>query len=210
MKRSNSNTKIWDNLADLYNKVFSDIHLYDETYDSFLEMLKQDNASILELGCGPGTITSYLLEKKPKLQIVGTDASPRMIEIAKNNMSNVLFRVMDCRDLKELDTKFDGIICGFCIPYISVEECEKLLQDSFDRLNADGVLYLSFIEGIPEKSGYEKDSNGANEMYVNYYLAKKMKLNLMKLGYESCKLFQRNYTRRNGIEEIHSIVLAKK
>jgi hypothetical protein len=42
---------------------------------------------------------------------------------------------------------YDGIVCGFCLPYLSQDECLQLMKDSYHLLNENGMIYLSFVEG---------------------------------------------------------------
>src|SRR5690606_3808601 len=100
----------------------------------------------LEIGCGPGNITKYLLSKKPDFDILGIDIAPNMVELAKQNNPTAHFALMDCRQINQLDTKFDGIIGGFCLPYLTRVESEKLISDASDLLNDNGLIYLSFVE----------------------------------------------------------------
>ena len=62
-----------------------DLDLYDDTYDTFCEEVNIENATILEIGCGPGNITKYLLNKRPDFRIEGVDVSPNMILLAVAN-----------------------------------------------------------------------------------------------------------------------------
>lgn len=73
----------WNNVAKLYENKFMDLDLYNDTYEKFCEILLKKNSKILEIGCGPGNITKYLLAKRPDFDILGTDISPNMIELAK-------------------------------------------------------------------------------------------------------------------------------
>ena len=81
---------------------------------------------------------------------------------------------MDARDLSLIKRKFDAIICGFCLPYLSQHEVEKLIYQSSQLLKPNGIFYLSTIEGDPDKSGVKKTSTG-EEIYMNYYTAEYLK-----------------------------------
>lgn len=72
----------WDKIAGLYQDRFMDLTLYNQTYDALCQTLPQ-NAKLLELGCGPGNITRYLLQMRPDLSILATDTSYNMLELAK-------------------------------------------------------------------------------------------------------------------------------
>ena len=72
----------WNKVAKLYQEKFMNLDLYDDTYDTFCEQVNIENSTILEIGCGPGNITKYLLNKRPDFRIEGIDISSNMIELA--------------------------------------------------------------------------------------------------------------------------------
>lgn len=39
------------------------------------------------------------------------------------------FAVLDARAIGTLPTRFDGIMCGFCVPYLAREDVTRLVQD---------------------------------------------------------------------------------
>ncbi len=103
----------WNNVAALYQDKFMNLDLYNETYDYICNFIKNKKAKLLDVGCGPGNITKYLLSKKSDFDIFGIDISPKMIELAKINNPLANFEVMDGRFIKNLKTKYDGIIVDF-------------------------------------------------------------------------------------------------
>jgi len=72
-----------------------------------------------------------------------------MIALAKINNPTAHFELTDCRAIDRLETKFDGIICGFCLPYLSEEDSAKLLLDAATLLHKNGLFYISFVEENP-------------------------------------------------------------
>lgn len=73
----------WNKIAETYEKKFMDLDLYNDSYDLFCANIIKQNPNVLEIGCGPGNITRYLLSKRPDLTIEGLDIAPNMIELAK-------------------------------------------------------------------------------------------------------------------------------
>lgn len=75
----------WNKVAQIYQNKFMNLDLYNDSYDNFLELVGEINATISEIGCGPGNITKYLLTKRTDLKIMGIDISENMIELARQN-----------------------------------------------------------------------------------------------------------------------------
>lgn len=195
----------WDKMADLYQQKFMHMDIYNETYDSFLELLQRDDSSVLELGCGPGNITRYLLNQKPKLKILGTDISANMIELAKKNNPEAEFEVMDTRDIDKIHQSFDGIVVGFCLPYLSASDTEKLISDCHQLLNNNGALYISFVAGPYTDSGYKTNSYG-NRVYFHYHEKKTLKELLISNGFDTAQEMEVPYHNN----EVHSVFITKK
>ncbi|MEZ0006334.1 putative transcriptional regulator YdeE/ubiquinone/menaquinone biosynthesis C-methylase UbiE [Flavobacterium sp. 28YEA47A] len=161
---------LFDKLADRYQDKYMDVGLYADSLNLFCDNILKPNASILELACGPGNVTKYLLEKRPDFKILATDLAPRMIELAKANNPSATFKLMDCRDLGKAPKNYDGIVAAFCLPYLSKEETQKLIADAYNILEQDGLLFISTMENDYEKSGWEKGSSG-DAIYMHYYPA---------------------------------------
>ncbi len=135
----------WDKVAGKYQNKFMNMNLYDDTYDAFCNLIEKPNSKILEIGCGPGNITKYMLSKRPDFEVEAIDTSPNMIRLARDNNPTSNFRIMDCRQINTITEKFDAIMCGFCMPYLSKDDCAKLIKDSSFLLNNEGILYFSAI-----------------------------------------------------------------
>jgi trans-aconitate methyltransferase len=65
------------------------------------------NPKILEIGCGPGNLTKYLLSKRPDFDILGIDIAPNMIEFAGKSNPTASFAVMDSRQYKKSESEID-------------------------------------------------------------------------------------------------------
>ena len=162
----------YDSAAKNYWDKVMDMDLYDDTYDMFCELIEKKNADIFEIACGPGNVTKYLLSKRPDFNIIASDIVPNMIELAKKNNPQADFQILDCRDIETIDNKFDAIMCGFCMPYLSKEECCKLIVDTSELLNSNGLLYFSTMEDDYDKSGFETTSfSGEDKVYIYYHQA---------------------------------------
>ena len=199
----------WNKVASLYQKKFMDLDLYNDTYDVFCNSLNKPNSKILEIGCGPGNITKYLLSKRPDLDIFGIDIAPNMIELAKRNNPKASFAIMDCREISKIVTKYDGIICGFCLPYLSQIDSENLVSNAQNLLNDGGLLYISFVEGDPKKSDFRISSSG-DRIYFHYHDLDILKTQLSDNSFQDLKLFRVKYKKSETDIEIHTILTVNK
>lgn len=198
----------WNKIAVLYEENFMDLTIYNESYDTVCRLLSQENASILEIGCGPGNISKYLLSQRPDFQIHGIDVSPNMISLASKNNPTASFSVFDVRNLHEINENYDAIIAGFCLPYLATSDVQKLVKDSHILLHDNGILYLSFVEGNPENSGFQTGSSGYR-CYFYYHQLSNLKSILLHNGFEDFQEFQVEYLRPKN-SEVHTIVIARK
>ncbi|WP_430413102.1 class I SAM-dependent DNA methyltransferase [Kordia sp.] len=201
--------KTWNKIAKLYEDVFMDVALYDDTYVLFCESLSKSDASILEIGCGPGNITKHLTALLPSSTIMATDVAENMIVLAKKNNPTVVCKVMDCRTIAKMNQKFDGIMCGFTIPYLSNTDCATFLSDCYQLLNTDGILYISFVAGNYENSGFITGSTG-DSTYFYYHELETIQTLLKSLHFTIFSIIEKEYQKSDGSTEIHTIIIILK
>ncbi len=203
--------EIFDAFAVQYQDKFMSLDLYHDSFDLFCQSVIKQNATVLELACGPGNITKYLLQKRLDFNILGTDLSPAMLALAKANNPLANFQLMDCRAIDQLEDKYDGIVCGFGLPYLSREEAIKFIQDAATVLNPEGVLYLSTMEDDYHKSGFKTPSNGKGpQLYIHYHQADYLTQALHESGFSIVDLSRQKYPETDGSETTDLIILAKK
>lgn len=199
----------WNKVAALYQDKFMDLDLYDATYDAVCHALDKQGARILEIGCGPGNITKYLLNHRPDFDVFGIDIAPNMVALAQQNNPTARFAVMDSRDISQLTDRYHGIVCGFCLPYLSAEDCDKLLADCARLLDAGGLLYLSFVEGNPEDSGFQTGSSG-DRCYFYYHELDEVKRQLVEHHFEAIEVVKVQYTKSAAVSEEHTVVMGRR
>ena len=188
-----------------------DMNLYNDSYDKFCNLVVGKNAQVFEIACGPGNITRYLLSRRPDFKILGIDLSPGMVELAKVNIPTADFLLMDCRDISSINKKFDAIMCGFCLPYLSREESAKLIADASELLNPSGIIYLSTMEGDYDKSGFEKPSfSNQSKIFVHYHQANFLTKALADSGFTIIDIQRQEYPEQDGTITTDMIFLAQK
>jgi cyclopropane fatty-acyl-phospholipid synthase-like methyltransferase len=199
---------------DTHAQPYADLHigetLYQSSLDLFCDYLTKPDASILELGCGPGNITQYLLAKRPDIQILGTDLAPSMIELARTHNPSADFQIMDSRDMLSLNRRFDALMCGFILPYLSREETFQLFSDAAAILHPGGILYLSSMEDDYSKSALKGPSDGKGPQIMMYYHeGEVLKSALEERGFNIISLTRQGYPEKDGSVTTDLIILAK-
>jgi len=207
MENSKGAAEVFDKLANLYQDKFMDTAMYNETFNQFCDQVIKPGARILELACGPGNITRYLLNRRDDFKILGTDLAPNMLKLARNNNPEAEFKLMDCRDISNLATTYEGIMCGFCLPYLTKPEALQLIKDTKNILTAKGILYISTMENNHNVSGYKTSSSG-NTLFINYHEAEYLTDALKHNGYEVINLERIKYPGKDGTMITDLIIIA--
>jgi len=74
----------------------------DERGRPFAELLARVGAAaprtVVDLGCGPGNLTTLLADRWPDAHVTGLDSSPQMVERARAVDPRIAFEVADLRD----------------------------------------------------------------------------------------------------------------
>ena len=198
----------FNKLADMYQEKHMEMDFYHDTYDQFCGLVTKANAEIFEIACGPGNITKYLLTKRPDYQILGTDLAPNMVELAKVNNPTAKFEVMDSREIDQVKKKFDAIVCGFCLPYLSKEDVAKLIRDSSNLLNSNGLIYLSTMEDDYDKSGFQTSSTG-DQAYMYYHQADFIVKQLEDSGLEVVNIQRKEFPAELGAAATDLFIMAR-
>jgi SAM-dependent methyltransferase len=186
------------------------LDLYADTFDTLLNYLPS-NATVLELGCGPGNVVKYLREKRSDLDIMGVDLAPEMIKEATKQNPDVKFVVMDIVLADQIQQQFNAVIAAFCLPYISYNDAAIAFNSIEQLTDNNGILYLSCMEGPKERSGWEKTSfTGDDEMYINYYERTEIENWLTEHHFTVNEFFTKDYPEEDGSITTDLIYIASK
>lgn len=201
---------VYNQYVQEYVNKFMDLNLYKDTFDYFLELVPM-NATILELGCGPGNVVKYLKSKRSDLQILGIDLAPEMIEEARRQNPDSEFELMDIRNAGQVNRQFSGVVAAFCLPYISYNDVPGLFRNCANLTADNGICYISCMEGPKERSGFEKTSfTGDSEMYINYYERNAIELMLKEHHFTIETFYTQDYPEEDGSITTDLIYIAKK
>jgi SAM-dependent methyltransferase len=207
LEKNNAAARLFDKHADLYQSKYMDTALYHDSFDRFCAAVERENAAILDLACGPGNVTQYLLQQRPDFKILGLDLAPRMLELAQLNNPGAEFRLLDCRAVGRLEQRFDGVMCAFGLPYLSKEESLALIGDTARLLNPGGAFYISTMEDDYAKSGPQRGSTG-EELYMYFHQADYLIAALEENGFRIEHIDRKRYPGADGSPVVDLILLA--
>lgn len=160
---------LFNKLADSYQERFLSVEAYSESFHALLSILDK-NSRILDVACGPGNISRFLLNERPDLDILGIDLAPNMIEWAKRNNPTATFIVQDAQKIDQLTETFDAIIVGFLFPYFTMTQVREFIEKAHKILSKDGIIYISTMEDRYENSRFRSSSTG-DQLLMHYYEA---------------------------------------
>ena len=73
---------------------------------------------VLDLGCGDGVLTAQIAEHLPRGEVVGVDASPGMLEVARRGRGdNCRFELLDRNDLA-YEAEFDVVFSNATLRFV--------------------------------------------------------------------------------------------
>jgi SAM-dependent methyltransferase len=138
-KDINSQVEYSDDALDF----FSDRHA--SSHASFLLPYLRPGMTLLDCGCGPGSITLDLAEIVSPGNVIGIDIETIQIERAQSlreerNLENVRFEVGDVTDLKFSDGSFDVVFAHGVIEYL--EDPVQVFIGMHNVLREGGILAI--------------------------------------------------------------------
>lgn len=122
---------------------------------------------VLDAGCGPGVYAQWLTERGAS--VVAVDASPRMVELAKQRLGQRLGQTVDVRraDLSEplafLDSSaFDIVLSPLVLEYI--EDWHKTFAEFYRVLRPAGHFVFSVTHPFSDYIHFESNNYFATEL----------------------------------------------
>lgn len=170
--KSKSVLNVFDNMANEYVEYFGDDWEFIKEINEFASSFDKED-KILDLGCGSGYITNYLVEKG--LNATGIDFSSEMIKIAKKKYPKLNFLLDDFLNIEKHfdENSIDGLIAIYSLYFIPKEQFEEMLK-SLSKVLKNGGLFL-FVTQIGTGEDYittplMTENDIKEELYVNYYM----------------------------------------
>lgn len=110
---------------------------------------------VLDVGCGPGTVTAYLAERG--LDVSGVDLSPRMIEHARRLHPECTFSVGSSTQLDLAAASWGGLLCWWSLFNLPRPFLPRVLSSLAGALVPGGQLIIGMHVGhgdVPRTEAY--------------------------------------------------------
>ncbi|MFI0965908.1 class I SAM-dependent methyltransferase [Streptomyces sp. NPDC021080] len=109
----------------------------------FAEVVGADGrGQVADLGCGPGHVTAHL--RDAGLEVFGIDASPVMVELARQTYPGLRFEVGSMGALDIADGVLDGVLSRWSIIHTPPHELPGILAEFHRVLAPGGHLLVGF------------------------------------------------------------------
>lgn len=166
---NNEFLKVWNNS---HIKHFHGVIIYDDWLekDPFNEIVKK-NMKFMDLGCGQGNNTKYLLERGKN--VISCDLSDEALNIVKRNILNSTVIQLDMTEKMPFDEKtFDVVISDLSLQYFSKKTTINVIKEIERILKSKGYLLLR-LSSINDKNYGALLGNKIEEHY--YFVEKRNK-----------------------------------
>jgi ubiquinone/menaquinone biosynthesis C-methylase UbiE len=123
---------------------------------------KIENKKILDVGCGSGLYTKFLIEKN---KVIGIDPNPHLCKLS------IPLRKGDATELSKIvgDEKFDMVFSTWMTEYLNPAQLRSFLAETKKVLNSGGIFISTFISNYCLGYAYVKLAKILKNIDKYYY-----------------------------------------
>jgi SAM-dependent methyltransferase len=140
-EQANANAEVWAKGNFIAEYSSRDLRPAEVTF--LIRYRDQLGGRTLELGCGAGRLTSYLIDISSEVH--GIDIAPRMIAHCQQAYPSATFTTMDLREIASLGAgSFDTVIATYnVLGVLGDSERRRVLGEILELLRPGGLLMMS-------------------------------------------------------------------
>lgn len=103
--------------------------------------------TVLDLGCGTGTMTIWLKQHYPSVKVIGLDADPAILEIARTKAEragvDITFLEANATDIPLPDGAMQSVVSSLFFHHLRTEQKRAVLAEVLRILQPGGELHIS-------------------------------------------------------------------
>lgn len=167
---------------------------------------KYEFRNVLELGCGTGKNTEWLLTKAER--IIGLDFSQEMLAVAKKKITHhsVEFKKADLLKDWKVENQFADLVTS-SLTLEHIEDLDHIFNQANQKLIENGIFFISELHPFKQYSGSKaryETGNGTEELEVYTHHISDYIDNAIKNGFELLEI--KEWFDENSKEEIPRLI----
>jgi len=128
---------------------------------NFVNQEGKENASLIDVGCGDGTVLKAFKDETEIVQLTGMDIAENYLKLTQEKVGCQTFQgsILDSDLIQKIDKKFDYVVVGAILHHLigdsrdeSMNLAKQALKNAFELLSPNGYLIISEPTYSPKES----------------------------------------------------------
>ena len=139
-----------------------------------LNIPRDEECSVLDIGCGFGNLANLIAERYPLCNVVGCSVSREQINIAnetyasKNN--RLKYHFCDYRELNLLGKKFDRIVSVEMMEHVGIRNLSSFYDMCASVLTDDGLMVIQVMNSLNQSKYMNGCDNYTTDPWIDKYI----------------------------------------